>query len=455
MQNSKEFLGTAPIGQLLFKLALPTVVAQLVNMLYNVVDRIYIGHIEGYGDLALTGVGVCMPIIMIVSAFAALVGSGGAPRASISMGKKDYETAERIMGGCFGLQLILSVLLTVALLIWNKPLLLAFGASENTIAYATQYMDMYALGTVFVQLTLGMNAFISAQGFTKVSMLSVIIGAICNIVLDPIFIYGCGLGVRGAAMATVISQAASTLWILLFLCSKKTHLRLRPRFMLPVPRVVLPCLALGSATFVMQASESVIAVCFNSSLLGYGGDVAVGAMTILTSVMQFAMLPMQGIAQGAQPILSYNYGARCAHRVKKTYKLLLLTCLCYSVTIWLLVMLFPQVFVSMFTSKPELAIFAANALRIYYAGMVLFGVQIACQMTFVSLGNAPCSVIVAVVRKFVLLLPLIYIVPHLIQDNPTMGVYLAEPIADILAVTFTAILFIFQFKKAMKQIEQV
>lgn len=455
MQNSKEFLGTAPIGQLLFKLALPTVVAQLVNMLYNVVDRIYIGHIEGYGDLALTGVGVCMPIIMIVSAFAALVGSGGAPRASISMGKKDYEAAERIMGGCFGLQLILSVLLTVALLIWNKPLLLAFGASENTIAYATQYMDMYALGTIFVQLTLGMNAFISAQGFTKVSMLSVIIGAICNIVLDPIFIYGCGLGVRGAAMATVISQAASTLWILLFLCSKKTHLRLRPRFMLPVPRVVLPCLALGSATFVMQASESVIAVCFNSSLLAYGGDVAVGAMTILTSVMQFAMLPMQGIAQGVQPILSYNYGARCAHRVKKTYKLLLLTCLCYSVTIWLLVMLFPQVFVSMFTSKPELAIFAANALRIYYAGMVLFGVQIACQMTFVSLGNAPCSVIVAVVRKFVLLLPLIYIVPHLIQDNPTMGVYLAEPIADILAVTFTAILFIFQFKKAMKQIEQV
>lgn len=453
MQNNKDFLGTAPIGRLLFKLALPTVVAQLVNMLYNIVDRIYIGHIEEYGDLALTGVGVCMPIIMIVSAFAALVGSGGAPRASISMGKKDYETAERILGGCFGLQLILSVLLTVALLLWNKPLLLAFGASENTITYATQYMSVYALGTIFVQLTLGMNAFISAQGFTKVSMLSVVIGAICNIVLDPILIYGFGLGVRGAAIATVISQAASTLWILLFLFGKKTNLRLRPRFMLPVPRVVLPCLALGSATFVMQASESVISVCFNSSLLGYGGDVAVGAMTILTSVMQFAMLPMQGIAQGAQPILSYNYGAHRAPRVKKTYKLLLLTCLGYSVTMWLLVMLFPQIFVGMFTSKPELAIFATNALRVYYAGMVLFGIQIACQMTFVSLGNAPCSVIVAVVRKFVLLLPLIYIVPLVYKQNPTMGVYLAEPIADVLAVTFTVILFIFQFKKAMKQIE--
>ena len=454
MQNDKEFLGTAPVGKLLFRLALPTVIAQLVNMLYNIVDRIYIGHIEGYGDLALTGVGVCMPLIMIVSAFAALVGSGGAPRASISMGKKDYESAERILGGCFGLQLIISVLLTVALLIWNKPLLLAFGASENTIQYATEYMSIYALGTIFVQLTLGLNAFISAQGFSKFSMLSVVIGAACNIVLDPIFIYGFDMGVKGAAIATILSQAASTLWIILFLCSKKTLLHLRPKYMLPVPRVVLPCIALGSATFIMQASESVISVCFNSSLLGYGGDVAVGAMTILTSVMQFAMLPMQGVAQGAQPILSYNFGARRADRVKKTYKLLLVTCLCYSVTIWALVMLFPQVFVGIFTNKPELAAFATDALRVYYAGMLLFGIQIACQMTFVSLGNAPSSVIVAVMRKFVLLLPLIYIVPHLVPGNPTMGVYLAEPIADVIAVTFTTVLFIFQFKKAMKKIEQ-
>ena len=454
MQNDKEFLGTAPVGRLLFRLALPTVVAQLVNMLYNIVDRIYIGHIEGYGDLALTGVGVCMPLIMIVSAFAALVGSGGAPRASISMGKKDYESAERILGGCFGLQLIISVLLTVALLIWNKPLLLTFGASENTIQYATEYMSIYALGTIFVQLTLGLNAFISAQGFSKFSMLSVVIGAACNIVLDPIFIYGFDMGVKGAAVATILSQAASTLWIILFLCGKKTLLHLRPKYMLPVPRVVLPCIALGSATFIMQASESVISVCFNSSLLGYGGDVAVGAMTILTSVMQFAMLPMQGVAQGAQPILSYNFGAQRADRVKKTYKLLLVTCLCYSVTIWTLVMLFPQVFVGIFTNKPELAAFATDALRVYYAGMLLFGIQIACQMTFVSLGNAPSSVIVAVMRKFVLLLPLIYIVPHLVPGNPTMGVYLAEPIADVIAVTFTAILFIFQFKKAMKKIEQ-
>jgi len=452
MTNSKEFLGSAPVGPLLFRLALPTVVAQLINMLYNIVDRIYIGHIPEIGDLALTGVGVCMPIIMIVSAFAALISSGGAPRASIFMGKKDVESADKILGGCFALQIIISAILTVVLLIWNRDFLLAFGASENTIAYATDYMSTYALGTVFVQLTLGMNAFITAQGFTSISMISVIVGAATNIVLDPIFIYGLDMGVRGAAIATVISQAVSTVWVISFLCSKKSILKLKPKNFVPSPKIVLPCIALGTATFIMQASESVISVCFNSSLLEYGGDIAVGAMTILTSVMQFAMLPAQGIAQGAQPILSYNYGAKNAGRIKQTYKLLLITCLTYSVTIWAAVMLFPRIFVSIFTPDADLIVFAAKALRIYFGGMVLFGIQIACQMTFVSLGNAPSSVIVAVVRKFVLLLPLIYIMPNLVS-NPTLGVYMAEPIADVVAVTFTAILFIFQFKKALKKIE--
>ena len=452
MTNSKEFLGSAPVGSLLFRLALPTVVAQLINMLYNIVDRIYIGHIPEIGDLALTGVGVCMPIIMIVSAFAALISSGGAPRASIFMGKKDVESADKILGGCFALQIIISAILTVVLLIWNRDFLLAFGASENTIAYATDYMSTYALGTVFVQLTLGMNAFITAQGFTSISMISVIVGAATNIVLDPIFIYGLDMGVRGAAIATVISQAVSTVWVISFLCSKKSILKLKPKNFVPSPKIVLPCIALGTATFIMQASESVISVCFNSSLLEYGGDIAVGAMTILTSVMQFAMLPAQGIAQGAQPILSYNYGAKNAGRIKQTYKLLLITCLTYSVTIWAAVMLFPRIFVSIFTPDADLIVFAAKALRIYFGGMVLFGIQIACQMTFVSLGNAPSSVIVAVVRKFVLLLPLIYIMPNIVS-NRTIGVYMAEPIADVVAVTFTAILFIFQFKKALKKIE--
>ena len=452
MQNNKEILGTAPIGKLLFKLALPTVVAQLINMLYNIVDRIYIGHMPGDGNLALTGVGVCMPIIMIVSAFAALVGSGGAPRASIFMGRKDMDSAEKTLGGCFSLQIILSLVLSVILIIRNEDLLLAFGASENTIKYATEYMNIYAMGTVFVQLTLGMNSFITAQGFTKISMLSVVIGALANIILDPVFIYAMNMGVRGAALATIISQSLSCIWVISFLCGKKTLLRLKKQTLLASPKLVLPCIALGAATFVMQSSESVISVCFNSSLLGYGGDIAVGAMTILTSVMQFAMLPLLGIAQGAQPILSYNYGAKSADRVKKTYKILLVACLAYSATLWTLIMLFPRAFAIMFTTDTALLDFTESVIRIYFGGLVIFGIQTACQMTFVSLGNAPSSVIVAVVRKFVLLLPLIYIMPKLVSDK-TVGVYMAEPIADIIAVSFTTILFFFQFRKALKKIE--
>ena len=451
MQDKKEMLGTAPVGKLLLRLALPTVIAQLINMLYNIVDRIYIGHMPEVGDLALTGVGVCMPLIMLVSAFAALVGSGGAPRASIFMGKKDIESAEKTLGACFGLQIIISAVLTAVLLIWSKDFLLAFGASENTVEYAVDYMRIYAIGTVFVQLTLGMNAFITAQGFTKISMISVIVGAVTNIILDPIFIYAFGMGVKGAALATILSQALSCAWVLAFLFGKKSILRLRPMNFVPTPKIVLPCIALGMATFIMQASESVISVCFNSSLLKHGGDIAVGAMTILTSVMQFAMLPPQGIAQGAQPILSYNYGAKNADRVRRTYRILLTVCLTYSVTIWAAVMLFPRAFVSIFTPDTALIAFASRALRIYFSGMVFFGIQIACQMTFVSLGNALSSVLVAVVRKFVLLLPFIYIMP-LFSTDPTLGVYTAEPVADILAVTFTAILFAFRFKKALKNI---
>lgn len=452
MENNKDFLGTEPVGKLLFKLAIPTVIAQLVNMLYNIVDRIYIGHIPDAGSLALTGVGVCMPIIMIVSAFAALVSAGGAPRASISMGKGDIDLAEKILGGCFLLQVIVSLILTVVLSLFGENLLLAFGASENTISYATSYLSFYALGTSFVQLTLGMNAFVTAQGFTKVSMISVAVGAIINIVLDPIMIFGFHMGVRGAALATVISQAISCTVVVIFLCSKKSLLRLKLNNLNIKPQVVLPCIALGTAAFIMQSSESVISVCFNSSLLTYGGDIAVGAMTILTSVMQFAMLPLQGIAQGAQPITSYNYGAKNAERVKKTFRVLLTACLVYSVVLWAVVMLVPQFFVGIFTPEADMIEFASKALRIYMAVAFMFGIQIACQMTFTALGNAKSSIIVAITRKFILLLPLIYIMPHIVSDK-TMGVYLAEPVADFIAVSFTAILFYFQFKKAMKSIE--
>ena len=452
MQDNKNFLGTEPIGKLLLKLSIPTVIAQLINMLYNIVDRIYIGHIPVEGSLALTGVGVCMPIIMIVSAFAALVSSGGAPRASIYMGKQDNDSAEQILGNCFSLQIVVSLLLTVILLIFGEDLLLAFGASENTIRYAVDYMQIYAFGTLFVQLTLGMNTFITAQGFTKISMFSVLIGAICNITLDPVFIFGLHMGVKGAALATVLSQAISTIWVVLFLCGKKTQIRLRKTYLRLQAKVIVPCVTLGLAAFIMQASESIVSVCFNSSLLRYGGDIAVGAMTILTSVMQFAMLPLQGIAQGAQPVSSYNYGARNADRVKKTFRLLLITCLTYSVLLWAAVELIPRAFVSIFTSDAALIDFTAPMLRVYLGGLFLFGIQIACQMTFTSLGKAVNSIVVAVVRKFVLLIPLIYIMPHLVS-NKTVGVYMAEPIADIIAVTFTSILFAVQFKKALTEIQ--
>ena len=452
MNQDKDFLGREPIGRLLLKLAFPTVAAQVINMLYNIVDRIYIGHISDIGAMALTGVGVCMPLIMIVSAFAALVAYGGAPRASIFMGRKDTDSAEKTLGNCFIVQIAISIVLTAALLIWNRDFLMAFGASENTIEYSVRYMNVYAIGTLFVQLTLGMNAFITAQGFAKTGMLSVLIGAVANIILDQIFIFGFNMDVQGAALAPIISQALSCAWVLAFLFGKRTMLKIKRKNLFLEAKIILPCLALGLSVFIMQASESVISVCFNSSLLRYGGDIAVGAMPILTSVMQFAMLPLQGLGQGAQPIISYNYGARNVGRVKAAFRLLLKTSVLYAVALWGLVMIFPQLFAAMFTSDAELMEFTKTALRIYMASMFLFGIQMACQMTFNSLGRAKESIIVAVMRKFILLIPLIYIMPAVWSSNQTMAVYLAEPIADALAVTFTAVLFAFQFKKALGKI---
>jgi len=452
MNNEKEFLGTEPVGRLLLKLALPTVTAQIINMLYNIVDRIYIGHIHDVGAMALTGVGVCMPLIMIVSAFASLVGFGGSPRASIFMGKGDYKSAEKTLGNCFVVQILISVILTTVLLLFSRDLLMAFGASSNTIEYSVSYMNIYAVGTIFVQLTLGMNSFITAQGFAKAGMFSVLIGAAANIILDPIFIFGFHMGVRGAALATIISQALSCIWVLSFLMGKKTNLKLQKKYFRLEKKIILPSLALGTSTFIMQSSESIISICFNSSLLRYGGDIAVGAMTILTSVMQFAMLPLQGLGQGAQPIISYNYGARNADRVKATFKLLLKSNLFYSTLLWALVMLFPKIFAMLFTSDVQLLKFTQTALRIYLACLFMFGIQMTCQMTFTSLGNAKASIIVAVMRKFVLLIPLIYIMPLIYTSNKVSAVYMAEPVADFFAVTFTAVLFTFQFKKALKKI---
>ena len=454
MDQSRDFLRTEPIGALLKKLAIPTVTAQLINMLYNMVDRIYIGHIPVVGPAALTGIGVCVPMILIVSAFSTTSGAGGAPRSSIALGRGDKEGAEEIMGNCFAFQVVISAILTAILLLFNRPLLMLFGASENTIEYATGYMNIYAVGTIFVELTLGMNAFITAQGYAKTAMHSVLIGAIANIILDPIFIFGFHMGVRGAALATVISQMLSCIWVLHFLSSEKSTLRFKKQYMRLKKSVIMPCITLGMGVFIMNISESAIFVCYNASLQKYGGDIAVGAMTILMSIMQLVMLPIQGIGQGAQPIISYNYGAEVSERVRAAFKLLLKVSMLYTVAMWLGVMIFPKLFAAVFTPNVELQVYAARAMRIYFAAMFLFGIQMACQTTFGAIGNAKASIVVACMRKFVLMIPLIYILPAIMPGNETTAVYLAEPVSDVLAITFTAILFYHQFRKAMQKLEE-
>ena len=449
-------LGSGNVRKLMFSLALPTILSQIVNMLYNLVDRVYIGHmqpVDTVGALALTGVGVCLPVILIISAFAALLAMGGAPRASIFEGRGEPGQSERIMGNSFTLLVCISLVLTVLLQLFAEPLLLLFGASENTIGYALSYLKIYSLGTICVQITLGMNAYITAQGFTTVSMKTVLIGAILNTILDPIFIFVLDMGARGAALATILSQTVSALWVLRFLTGSTTRWRLRRENLRPVPAVFLPSLALGLSPFIMQSTESLIAVCFNSSLLKYGGDIAVGCMTVLISIMQLAMMPLQGLTQGAQPIVSYNFGARNAQRVRDAFKTLLTACLTYSLVLWAAVQLFPRTFVLIFNNDPQLVAYAAKALRIYMAATGIFGIQIACQQTFIALGNAKTSLFLAALRKIILLIPLIYILPHFFV-NKVIAVFLAEPVADLLAVATTATMFSIQFRKSMAELEK-
>ncbi|MEI0798594.1 MATE family efflux transporter [Brachyspira intermedia] len=442
-------LGNKPVGKLLFQLALPAIAAQIINVLYNVVDRMYIGHIPDIGARALTGVGVTMPVIMAVSAFAYLISMGGSPRASIMMGRQDYNKAEEIVGNCAMTLIIISVTLTIILLLFSKPLLMVFGASENTIIYALRYLRIYSMGTIFVQLALGLNAFITAQGKAKTSMFTVLIGAVTNIILDPIFIFVFNMDVRGAALATIISQAISCIWILSFMTSKRTVLKLKLKNLKISPNIILPCLALGFSPFIMQFTESILFVSFNTSLLKYGGDLAVGAMTILSSIMQFSFLPIMGLTQGAQPIISYNYGANNLNRVKSAFKILLISCLSFSFLMWFISEFFPYVFVRIFTSNEELINYAIWALKIYMAASLIFGAQTACQQTFVALGNAKISAFLAILRKVILLIPFIFILP-IFFENKVMAVLLAEPIADFLAVCTTVTLFTIYFKKLLK-----
>lgn len=449
MAKRQTDLGKDKIGGLIIRLAVPSIAAQLVNALYNIVDRIYIGHIDVIGSTALTGVGVTFPLILIISAFSALIGMGGAPRAAIKMGAGDNEGAEKILGNCTSVLIGLSVVLTTVFMIFRDPLLMAFGASENTIGYASDYMEIYLIGTISVQLALGLNSFISTQGFATISMETVLIGAVTNIVLDPVFIYGFNMGVKGAAIATILSQTLSAIWVVIFLTGKKTKIKIKLSNFKPERKVVFPALALGLSPFIMQSTESLVVVTLNSSLQGYGGDLAVGAMTIISSIMQLVYLPMQGLAQGAQPIISYNYGAGNKERVKKAFKMFITISLSYSVVMWLFVMLLPQLLVRIFTSDAQLMETASWALRIYMAGIFALGAQTACQQTFVSLGQANVSIILALLRKIILLIPLVYILPLFLADK-VLGVFLAEPFADVIAATVTTIVFAVKFPKILK-----
>ena len=445
-------MATTSVWKLIIKLSIPAILAQIVNLLYNVIDRIYIGHMEDVGTMAITGVGLCNPIIVLISAFTMLVAQGGAPRAAIQMGKGDIKKAEKILGNCFSLLIVLSVILTTVFLVFGEKLLMLFGASESTIVYALPYMKIYVAGSIFVMLSLGLNMFITTQGFTKISMATVLIGAICNIILDPIFIFAFDMGVQGAALATIISQAVSAVWVMSFLLGKKTKLRIRKENLLPSAKILAPVLALGISPFVMNSTEAIINIAFNSSLQKYGGDIAVGAMTICTTVFQMAWVPAQGIGQGAQPIISFNYGAKNADRVKQAFKAFLIICFSYVFIFGMAIELFPQFFIGIFNDNPALVETATWTIRLYGCAMVFFGIQMAVQQTFIALGKAKASLFIACLRKVILLVPLIYILPNFFE-NKVFAVFLAEPVSDAISIITASITFAMVFSKEMKQMK--
>ncbi|HCU2739752.1 TPA: MATE family efflux transporter [Clostridioides difficile] len=444
MENSNTNLGSESVGKLLFKLATPAIIAQIVNVLYNIVDRIFIGRMEN-GEVAMAGVGVAFPIIIIITACSYLIGMGGGPLAAIKMGEQNNDEAEKIMSNSFSVLVILAILLTIGFKIGKEPLLWMFGASESTIGYSMDYLNIYLIGTVFVQISMGMNTFINTQGFATTGMMTVAIGALINIILDPIFIFGFNMGVKGAALATIIAQGVSAIWVLMFLFGKKSILKIKKKYMIPKASIILPVLGLGISPFIMQSTESLVLIALNSKLQMYGGDLAVGSMAIMSSIMQILMLPNMGVTQGAQPIISYNYGSGQLDRVKKTFKLCLLSCFTYSTILWLLLMIFPAFFVSIFNKNPQLLSMTRWSIKIYFAGAFMFGIQIACQQTFLALGKATISLVLALLRKIVLLIPLIFILPTFFNEK-LFAVILAEPVADITAATITAISFFIFYK---------
>ena len=452
MKNKNVNLGEGSVGKLLINLAVPAIIAQMVNLLYNIVDRIFIGRMAN-GEITMAGIGVAMPIIMIISAFSYLIGSGGAPLTAIKMGEKNNDEAEKIMSNSFSMLLIIGVSLTIVFLLFKEPILWAFGASETTINYALDYLTIYVMGTLFVQIALGMNTFINTQGFAKIGMFTVLIGAVINIALDPILIFGLNMGVKGAAVATIVAQAVSAIWVLRFLTGKKTILKLRKKYLKIDIKTMKPVFALGIAPFIMQSTESLVLVSLNSQLQKYGGDLAVGAMTIMSSIMQIILLPANGLTQGAQPIISYNYGAKNIDRVKKTFKYTVLATLSYTFFMCLILMIAPEMVVKIFNNDPSLLEITSWSIKIYFAGIFIFGIQAACQSTFLALGQAKISLFLALLRKIILLVPLIFILP-IIMEEKLFAVLLAEPVADVTAVLITSICFTVFYKKTLNVMDK-
>lgn len=445
-------LGKGNVGKLLISLALPAIIAQIVNILYNIVDRIFIGRVPD-GQMAMAGVGVAFPIIIIISAFSALVGVGGAPLATIKMGEKDNDGAEKILSNSFVVLLIMSVILTIVFFVFKTPILEAFGGSAATMPYALEYLSIYLIGTIFVQIVFGLNPFINTQGFAKIGMYTILIGAVTNIILDPILIFGFNMGVKGAALATVISQMVSAIWVLKFFFGKTSVLRIRKKYLMPDRKVILGIMALGIAPFIMQSTESLVIIIMNNKLLQYGGDLSVSSMTIMSSLMQMATLPIIGLAQGAQPIMSYNFGAGKMDRVKKTFKLLLISSLAFTIIMWGLITIMPEFFVSIFNNDPALMERTTWSMGIFFAGLGVFGAQMACQQTFLALGQAKKSLILALLRKIILLIPLVFILPNFFNDK-LMATLLAEPVADITAAIITVSCFVYFYKNTLSKIQK-
>lgn len=448
--NDRSELATGSIPKLLFNMAMPGIMAQIINLLYSMVDRMFIGRIPDVGAQALTGVGITFPIVILIAAFAALVSMGAAPRASIALGEGNKEEAEKILGNSVTALVLVSIVITIIVTIFGQELLELFGASPETIGYGLDYIRIYAFGTIFVQLAMGLNAFITAQGFAKISMVTISIGAVLNLILDPILIFGMNLGVKGAAIATIISQAASAFFVLWFLLSEKSNLKIKRKNLKLEKKIILPSLILGLSPFIMQSTESLLAIVFNTSLQKYGGDLAVGTMTILTSVMQFSMMPLVGLTQGSQPIISYNFGARNYGRVRDTFKLLLMAAFTYTTLFWLALMIKPSMFARIFTNDPALVEMVIPSLRIFMGMSLFFSLQIAIQQTFIALGNARVSIFLAILRKIILLIPLILIMPRFFPENPVNAIFFAEPIADTIAVIVTCIFAFINFREIFK-----